>query len=297
MQGSDIKPDMDVIGSDGVRIGSVDHVDGDRIKLARGGAADGAHHYVPLSAVDRVDAHVHLSTTAAALGLPPAAAGGGGSGGAAGHSPLPPIKNPAVEGARPRSNYYLPWVLLAVALLALLLLATKSCSHDDDDDREPVAADRGAVTAPLAVEAVKLPNGKSVDVAPNSINYALQRFLESDEPTPRAFVFDNLNFETASAAIRPADAGTVETLAQILRAYPDTTVRVVGYTDARGSASSNAALGELRAQAVAAALIDKGVGRNRIEAVSGGETAPKASNRTRDGQLENRRTELVVTSK
>lgn len=291
MQGSDIKPNMDVIDSDGVRIGSVDHVDGDRIKLARGSAADGEHHYVPLSAISRVDSHVHLSTTAAALGLSPA------KGGDAAHSPIPPIKNPAVEGARPRRNYYLPWILLAVALLALLLLATKSCSDDDDDDRKAVAVDRGAVTAPLAVEAVKLPNGKSVDVAPNSINYALQRFLESDEPTPRAFVFDNLNFETASAAIRPTDTGTVDTLALILRAYPDTTVRVVGYTDARGSASNNAALGELRAQAVAAALVDKGVGRNRIEAVSGGETAPKASNRTRDGQLENRRTELVVTSK
>ena len=98
-------------------------------------------------------------------------------------------------------------------------------------------------------------------------------------------------------AVRADDAYANLALAQILRAYPDTTVRVVGYTDARGSASNNAALGELRAQAVAAALVDKGVGRNRIEAVSGGETAPKASNRTRDGQLENRRTELVVTSK
>jgi uncharacterized protein (TIGR02271 family) len=53
---------MDVIASDGVKIGTVDHLDGpDKIKLAKSTSPDGQHHYIPLSWVDHVDAHVHLT--------------------------------------------------------------------------------------------------------------------------------------------------------------------------------------------------------------------------------------------
>lgn len=297
MQPSDIKPHMDVIGSDGARIGTVDHLDGDRIKLARGTAGDGQHHYVPLSAVSRVDSHVHLSATAAALGLAGAAAASGAASGG-GHSALPPIKNPAVDDARPRRNYYLPWVLLALAVLALLFLLAKGVEEGRENrDRDDGGVENSTAAQPLAAERVELPNGRKVELAPGTLNYSLQRFLDSDEPTPRAFAFDNLNFDTASAAIRPADEATVDTLAQILKAYPDARVRVVGYTDAEGSASGNAALGQLRADAVAAALAGKGLAKGRVESATGGETDPLRSNRNRKGRLENRRTELVVLAK
>ena len=56
---------MDVIASDGAKIGVVDHLDGpDRIKLAKNASPDGQHHYVPLTWVDHVDTHVHLNKTA-----------------------------------------------------------------------------------------------------------------------------------------------------------------------------------------------------------------------------------------
>jgi len=63
---SGIVEHMDVLGSDGVKIGTVDHLDGpDRIKLAKNTSPDGQHHYVPLAWVERVDAHVHLRRTSA----------------------------------------------------------------------------------------------------------------------------------------------------------------------------------------------------------------------------------------
>ena len=46
----DIREHMEVIGADGVHIGTVDHVDGDRIKLTRadsGMAHQDHHHYIP----------------------------------------------------------------------------------------------------------------------------------------------------------------------------------------------------------------------------------------------------------
>jgi hypothetical protein len=53
---------MDVIASDGVKIGTVDHLGGpDKIKLAKSTSPGGQHHYIPLNWVDHVDAHVHLT--------------------------------------------------------------------------------------------------------------------------------------------------------------------------------------------------------------------------------------------
>ena len=69
---SQIKEHAEVIGADGVHIGTVDHVDGDRIKLTRddspqGPDGEGAkHHYIPFGLVADVEGgKVRLSATAA----------------------------------------------------------------------------------------------------------------------------------------------------------------------------------------------------------------------------------------
>nr|WP_082653169.1 DUF2171 domain-containing protein [Aureimonas sp. AU22] len=51
-----IREHQDVKGSDGGHVGTVDHLDGDRIKLTRTDpAAGGEHHFIHLDSVDRVD--------------------------------------------------------------------------------------------------------------------------------------------------------------------------------------------------------------------------------------------------
>ena len=62
-----IREHMEVRGSDGEHVGTVDHLEGsDRIKLTRSdAAADGQHHYIPVTWVDHVDAHVHLIVSGA----------------------------------------------------------------------------------------------------------------------------------------------------------------------------------------------------------------------------------------
>ena len=63
---SAIKEDMNVIGADGVHIGTVDHLDGERIKLTRADSGDGRHHYLPAGLVASVDGDtVRLSANAA----------------------------------------------------------------------------------------------------------------------------------------------------------------------------------------------------------------------------------------
>lgn len=51
----DIQEHMDVMGSDGGQIGTVDHLDGNRIKLTKSDpAAGGEHHYLDLDMVDEI---------------------------------------------------------------------------------------------------------------------------------------------------------------------------------------------------------------------------------------------------
>ena len=56
-----IQERMDVIGSCGNKLGVVDHVLGNQIKLTKNDSPDGQHHLIPTSWVDHVDSHVHLS--------------------------------------------------------------------------------------------------------------------------------------------------------------------------------------------------------------------------------------------
>jgi hypothetical protein len=59
-----IKEHMDVVGSDGAVVGTVDHVEGSELKLTKSSDKSGQHHFIPLDWVSNVDAKVHLSKAA-----------------------------------------------------------------------------------------------------------------------------------------------------------------------------------------------------------------------------------------
>lgn len=50
-----IKEHMEVVGSDGQHVGTVDKVEGDRIKLTRDDSSDGKHHFISTDNVDSVE--------------------------------------------------------------------------------------------------------------------------------------------------------------------------------------------------------------------------------------------------
>jgi hypothetical protein len=66
---SEIREGMEVIGADGVHVGTVDRVEGDRIKLIRADAGQGSHqghhHFLSLGLVAGLDGdRVRLSANA-----------------------------------------------------------------------------------------------------------------------------------------------------------------------------------------------------------------------------------------
>ena len=55
---SEIREHAEVIGADGMHVGTVDRVEGNRIKLTKkdsGAGHDGHHHFIPLELVESVD--------------------------------------------------------------------------------------------------------------------------------------------------------------------------------------------------------------------------------------------------
>ena len=63
---SQIQPDMEVIGADGVHLGTVDHSDGDRIKLTKKDSVDGKHHWLSGGLIAEIEGNqVRLSANAA----------------------------------------------------------------------------------------------------------------------------------------------------------------------------------------------------------------------------------------
>ncbi|MFC7735022.1 DUF2171 domain-containing protein [Roseomonas sp. GCM10028921] len=52
---SQVQEHMEIVGSCGNHVGTVDKVEGSRIKLTKNDSADGKHHYLPLSAVASVE--------------------------------------------------------------------------------------------------------------------------------------------------------------------------------------------------------------------------------------------------
>ena len=153
-----IREHMDVIDSDGSRIGAVDAVDADRIKLTRKDSPDGQHHFIAMDDVDRVDAHVHLRVgRKSVLGAAAAGVTGAGTSGAAktGSAPgpgkdsvaSPLIKNPLVPDAKPRRNFMLPWVVLGLAIVGLLAFALSGQRGGEELRRDAIARDQAAQTA------------------------------------------------------------------------------------------------------------------------------------------------------
>jgi outer membrane protein OmpA-like peptidoglycan-associated protein len=81
----------------------------------------------------------------------------------------------------------------------------------------------------------------------------------------------------------------MDRVARILNKYPQTTIRIEGYTDQTGSEAYNQALSERRATAVKNALVQRGVDPARIQTVGYGESQPISSNAAM-----NRRVNIVI---
>jgi outer membrane protein OmpA-like peptidoglycan-associated protein len=102
-------------------------------------------------------------------------------------------------------------------------------------------------------------------------------------------------FDSGRATLKPGAVETLDHLAAYLQSNPQTRVLIEGHTDSTGSAATNEELSQRRANAVAAALMERGVPAQSLQAVGRGESLPVASNATAAGRQQNRRVEIIFS--
>jgi OOP family OmpA-OmpF porin len=101
-------------------------------------------------------------------------------------------------------------------------------------------------------------------------------------------------FETGKSGLKPESTPTLKAIAAALKGHSDLKVEIQGHTDNVGSAASNMALSQARADAVKAALqADYAVDAGQLTAKGYGDTKPMAKNTTPEGRANNRRVEIV----
>lgn len=101
-------------------------------------------------------------------------------------------------------------------------------------------------------------------------------------------------FAFDSAAIKPGARTEIKRVADVLYRYPQTRIRIEGYTDSTGSGEYNQKLSERRAEAVKNELIARNLQSDRIRTIGFGASKPVATNETPEGRRQNRRVQLVV---
>ena len=101
-------------------------------------------------------------------------------------------------------------------------------------------------------------------------------------------------FDVGRSEIRSQAVSTVNEIGLILKRFNQSLVDVLGHTDATGTAATNEALSQKRAQSVAAQLRTRGVSAARVATRGYGSAYPIADNGTPTGQASNRRVEIKL---
>jgi len=115
-------------------------------------------------------------------------------------------------------------------------------------------------------------------------------------PTPRGLVMTlgDVLFDTGRAELKSGAGRKMDQLAQFLVEHPDRRVQIDGFTDSVGTDSYNEDLSQRRADAVKAALINRGVQPSRVGTEGYGKAYPVANNTDSGGRQLNRRVEVVI---
>ena len=159
------------------------------------------------------------------------------------------------------------------------------------------SAKRGAVVGTLAGGAAGAIVGAMMDKQERELRQIQGVNVERTAGNElKVTVRNDVLFDFNSAGLRSASRESLREMAGVFDRYPNTTIRVEGFTDSVGSASYNERLSERRADAVASFIEDLGVRGSRVESIGYGKTRPRATNSTASGRQLNRRVEIHIVA-
>jgi len=111
---------------------------------------------------------------------------------------------------------------------------------------------------------------------------------------PERFPLKGVTFDSGSTTMTAGAKPAVDQLATVMKDNPSVRVRIEGNTDNLGPDDVNTPLSHQRAEALKSSLIDRGVAADRIETHGDSDSRPIATNETREGRADNRRTDVLV---
>ena len=208
-------------------------------------------------------------------------------------------------------------IQLKILTVASLVLCLSACADDPNRDAYRGGA-IGAIAGGLLGHAVGNENGKYVGAAVGAMAGAgvgiymdkqrkeLEKQLATEtarkelqitqlkDGSLKVGVASDASFDVGSAQLKPQALNTFSKIAGILSTYDQTVIHVVGHTDSTGSDELNQSLSERRAASVASYLSEQGVPVNRVRQEGRGKREPIASNKSKVGQRQNRRVDIVI---
>ena len=167
---------------------------------------------------------------------------------------------------------------------------------------DTAAAAGGAVadTAAAAGDAVadllswELPGGQTISGTGNGVEKSMVEFLQDDSAELSKttwYNFDRITFQSGSSKIDMEKSEEQLTNVQsIMKAYPNSKIKIGGYTDNTGSEKANMNISQKRADAMKAAIVAGDIDGSRIETEGYGPAHPVCpANDTAECKKQNRR--------
>jgi peptidoglycan-associated lipoprotein len=186
-----------------------------------------------------------------------------------------------------RKNY---WIVLALVLVLPAILFTVSCAKKEVmaqpevapaeqpmEEAQPDAEAQAAEKARMEAERLKAEEAEQAMAAAR-----------------QAFTSEDVYFDFDSSALLPMAQETLSKKADYMLHNPGQNVSVEGHCDERGTAAYNLALGERRADAAKAFLVNLGVNAEEITTISYGEEKPVDPGHNEEAWAKNRRVHFAV---
>jgi peptidoglycan-associated lipoprotein len=184
----------------------------------------------------------------------------------------------------------------AIATFSLVLgLSVAACGKKAPAVSPPPPPAPAAPTAPPAPPAPPAPAAPAP--TPRALTedelFAQKSVAQLNSERPLADAFFNLD----ESSIRDDAKASLATNATWLKRWTSTRISIEGHADERGTAEYNLGLGERRATAVKAYLVELGVPGDRVVIVSRGKESPFCSESNEACWQQNRRGHFVITAK
>jgi len=179
------------------------------------------------------------------------------------------------------------WINLAMVVFVAGLFFTVSC------------AKKTIVTEPTTIQSQeqmeKSAKAGSDSMAQNDQMMKEKEILEAKlAAAKKRFVNQDIHFEYDSSQLSPMAQTILKEKAAWLKDNFAAKVTIEGHCDERGTTEYNLALGERRASAVKAYLVDLGISASRLNTISYGEERPINPAKTEEAYRQNRRAHFSI---